>query len=453
MSDMGPGWWPDPTGQHEMRWWDGTRWTEDVMDGGHMTPGGLPAGPPSGPFGPTGPQRPPATGPTGSTGGSSRLPFVLAGVGALVVLVIIAVAVAVVVAGGDDDDEQASSTTTEPQAEVFLEAAESEGENPFTESFAMVSTTDVADLGPELPTPGGGSGDDVVLAEVSASTPGLYGGTRDDSSCDQAAMAAFLEDEPELQAAWAEVQDLQPSAVSSYVEGLTPVQLLADTRVTNHGYEDGEAVPIDAVLQAGTAVLVDSTGTPRARCACGNPLTPPEAVTEGAVFAGDEWDGFDQADLVVVAGEGELNELALTDVDGGDEFVRPIGTSGNADLGTGDVRATLTWQDDADLDLHVIDPAGEEIYYSSTSSSTGGQLDLDTIPDCGDVATHAENVFWPPGGAPDGTYEAFVVDYRSGCDDQPTSFTLEVYVGSDLVDSIDGTLYGDQSQSIVFDVG
>jgi uncharacterized protein YjbI with pentapeptide repeats len=30
----GPGWHPDPTGRHAERWWDGSRWTSDVIDGG-----------------------------------------------------------------------------------------------------------------------------------------------------------------------------------------------------------------------------------------------------------------------------------------------------------------------------------------------------------------------------------------------------------------------------------
>jgi hypothetical protein len=29
-----PGWYPDPTSQHEFRFWDGTQWTDRVEDGG-----------------------------------------------------------------------------------------------------------------------------------------------------------------------------------------------------------------------------------------------------------------------------------------------------------------------------------------------------------------------------------------------------------------------------------
>ena len=69
--------------------------------------------------------------------------------------------------------------------------------------------------------------------------------------------------------------------------------------------------------------------------------------------------------------------------------------SGNS--GTGDVRATLTWAGDCDLDLHVVDPSGTEIYFSNPSSSTGGVLDVDDIPSSGDTGTHIENIFWPTG--------------------------------------------------------
>jgi hypothetical protein len=34
MSDNTPGWQPDPTGQHDHRYWDGTQWTEHVADAG-----------------------------------------------------------------------------------------------------------------------------------------------------------------------------------------------------------------------------------------------------------------------------------------------------------------------------------------------------------------------------------------------------------------------------------
>jgi Protein of unknown function (DUF2510) len=33
-----PGWHPDPSGQHRLRWWDGTRWTEHAWSGAPAEP-------------------------------------------------------------------------------------------------------------------------------------------------------------------------------------------------------------------------------------------------------------------------------------------------------------------------------------------------------------------------------------------------------------------------------
>ncbi|MCZ0997978.1 hypothetical protein O1M63_07095 [Streptomyces mirabilis] len=117
---------------------------------------------------------------------------------------------------------------------------------------------------------------------MSGDAPGLYGGTRNVASCDVEKQITALRADPSKNAAFASVLGIQPSAVPGYLRTLTPVQLRADTRVTNHGYRNGSATTYQAVLQAGTAVLVDDRGVPRVRCACGNPLTPPAAQQSAA---------------------------------------------------------------------------------------------------------------------------------------------------------------------------
>src|SRR5207247_1980650 len=74
-------------------------------------------------------------------------------------------------------------------------------------------------------------------------------------------------------------------------------------------------------------------------------------------------------------------------------------------VGAGDVGVSLLWSDTNDLDLHVIDPSGEEITWFNRTSVSGGMLDVDANPGCFTPTTMPlENVFWPVGGAPHGTY-------------------------------------------------
>jgi hypothetical protein len=112
-------------------------------------------------------------------------------------------------------------------------------------------------------------------------------------------------------------------------------------------------------------------------------------------------------------------------------------------VGHGDVQITLTWEASVDLDLHVVDPSGEEIYYDNTSSASGGQLDRDNL--CSNlVIGRPENVFWPTGGAPDGTYKVFV-NYYGGCEsNEAVSYTLRTVVRGQVT-TYDGTISPDNS--------
>ena len=102
-------------------------------------------------------------------------------------------------------------------------------------------------------------------------------------------------------------------------------------------------------------------------------------------------------------------------------------------LGSGDVQVTLTWNSAADLDLHVFDTLGEEIYFGNRIAESGGALDRDSNAGCGEVAASpAENIFWPPAGAPLGTYQAYVKVY-SPCSAADLSWRLTVRVAGRLV--------------------
>jgi uncharacterized protein YfaP (DUF2135 family) len=119
-------------------------------------------------------------------------------------------------------------------------------------------------------------------------------------------------------------------------------------------------------------------------------------------------------------------------------------------LGTGDVQITLDWESDADIDLHVIDPFGEEIWFEHELSESGGELDVDANAGCQDLMnTPVENVFWPTGGAPRGEYQVFVEYYEECNSSGPTDYQVTIRLDGQVIDIINGTLYEEQEQQFV----
>ncbi|WP_157847665.1 DUF6777 domain-containing protein [Streptomyces violens] len=206
--------------------------------------------------------------------------------------------------------------------EVFLQPAAAEGKDPFTKSTAKDSTAPASPTA----TPTAPSGDNGGTTSVEGSAPGLYGGSRSTPSCDVEKQIDFLRGEPAKAKAFAGVEGIAQREVPSYLRSLTPVQLRQDTRVTNHGFKDGEATAYQSVLQAGTAVLIDSRGVPRVRCACGNPLLPPVAVKETPKPVGKPWPAYQQSDVVAVQQSAStVNSFTLVDLDTGAWFKRAAG--------------------------------------------------------------------------------------------------------------------------------
>lgn len=111
-------------------------------------------------------------------------------------------------------------------------------------------------------------------------------------------------------------------------------------------------------------------------------------------------------------------------------------------VGTGDVQISLSWNSAADVDLHVVDPSGEEIYYGSRESASGGMLDLDSNAACGSDGPRNENITWPVHGAPSGTYHV-LVDYWSACAAASTDFTVAVNARGMEPQTMTGTFTGD----------
>jgi hypothetical protein len=94
-------------------------------------------------------------------------------------------------------------------------------------------------------------------------------------------------------------------------------------------------------------------------------------------------------------------------------------------VGTGDVQVSVSWDTLADVDLHVVEPSGEEIFYAHPISATGAVIDLDSNAACTADGINNENITWPSGMAPSGTY-IVRVDYYAACDNPETHYIVTV---------------------------
>lgn len=436
------------------------------------------------------PAAPPAAPPTAAAGPPPERPDRRALVFGLIAVIVVLALVGGYFVTKDDGKKRAARPKPGP-GEVFLESASSRGRDAFTRSVASgrrVTGTTTTALASTSTT---GAVRGTVVQSAAGSTPALYGGSQNNASCDPERLIQFLQVNPSKARAFAGVLGIASVDIPAYVRGLTPVLLTRDTRVTNHGYYNGRATPRQAILQAGTAVLVDGDGIPRVKCGCGNPLAPPIPTSVPPVYTGPQWPGFQPATTVVVNVDVHVEIFVLVDPTTGVKFTRPAGTTGADDgdvqidelcalfpddprceaahpgqpsLGRGDVQATLRWSSMADVDLSVTDPTGAAISYRAKTSPSGGQLDVDANNSCsGQTAAPVENVFWPLGAAPAGQYTVSVT-YYSACPggEGPQAYTLSVLVDGRLVNLtgdggrgavVNGTVNPGESQSYTFTFG
>lgn len=248
-----------------------------------------PSGPPSGP--PAGPPAGPPPGPPAAGSGPERNRKLIVGLVAAVVVAVIALAVAGAALLGGGGEEKASKK----DREVLLESTASAGPAPFTPDLQPVSATLPTTVTTSVPTAS------TAPPSSGRTAQGPFGGTGDNTLCDRELLVSFLTDPANAGIAreWARVLDVQVSEIPAFVRALIPTTLTADARVTNHTFQNGRAVGYQAVLERGTAVLVDTNGRLVARCRCGNPLLAPQEVSK-PIYTGPKWEGFDPTVIVVV---------------------------------------------------------------------------------------------------------------------------------------------------------
>lgn len=259
---------------------------------------------------------------------------------------------------------------------------------------------------------------------------------------------------------------------------LTPGCLLVLASVGCIDWKRTTAVPEDSVRRfvslvqtldgTRTAVLVASAAPVAASGAVVTAVLPSQVLRGGtvqttltsatpftrAIFSvpgnGDHWEltlaspVTSVTVLMVISVEMPKTVFTLQLAGGGASTVGPYQSSdlGVIFVGTGEIQTNVTWDTPADVDLHLVDPSGKEIYYASRNSPTGGQLDLDSNAGCGSDGPRAENIFWGDGiVVPHGEY-ILRVDYWSSCGAARTNYTVTINLRGLPPKIFTGTLEG-----------
>ena len=115
-----------------------------------------------------------------------------------------------------------------------------------------------------------------------------------------------------------------------------------------------------------------------------------------------------------------------------------------------DVQVSLMWNNYNDLDLHVVCPSGERIHGGNRKSACNGELDVDANvrPDS---RKPVENVVWPEGEAPAGTYQVFVHYYKKHKkrrSKDPTKFQVIANAYGDLMEYTGELTFGEEIQLV-----
>ncbi|MGQ0679382.1 MAG: DUF6777 domain-containing protein [Actinomycetota bacterium] len=159
---------------------------------------------------------------------------------------------------------------------VLYLAADEVGPDPFTEPAVFLNDVQpVVVLATPAPSPSPGASESPGFEPVpdTSATPVALKG-----DCDPDKLIELLNGAPERRAAWAEVLRVGSDDVEEYVVDLRSAKLSRDARVTMHGFEDSEPTEYQAILEAGSSVLVDQSGDIVVRCQCGNPIEPPRKI-------------------------------------------------------------------------------------------------------------------------------------------------------------------------------
>jgi subtilisin family serine protease len=96
---------------------------------------------------------------------------------------------------------------------------------------------------------------------------------------------------------------------------------------------------------------------------------------------------------------------------------------------TGDIQVLLSWNNYNDLDLAVIDPYGNPVWFKNKRVPSGGFLEIDMNVEANDSQKPIENIFWQKGTAPKGTYEVYLWLYKQHININETPYKITCKYG------------------------
>jgi len=108
------------------------------------------------------------------------------------------------------------------------------------------------------------------------------------------------------------------------------------------------------------------------------------------------------------------------------------------------MQIALAWEGLTDLDLHCVEPGGEEIYYGHTTSATGAKLDVDMNAGGRKSDTPLEHIYFNDKSILRGQYTVRVVLYNWRQQPQhPVSYRLEIMKSGAVNNTFQGVLHAE----------
>lgn len=108
--------------------------------------------------------------------------------------------------------------------------------------------------------------------------------------------------------------------------------------------------------------------------------------------------------------------------------------------GTGKLQVSCSWNRLNDVDLHLVEPGGAEIYYGNSTSANGGELDVDSNAGCSIDEINNENITYADDDVVQTGEYIVRVDLFDSCDiTDDTNYLVTAYYNGAIIATSSGT--------------